>query len=64
MSKGGKIMAQDPEPTKIDLSHASDDDLKKIHNEVVLRLATRAKTSPDAAGHDSHGSSHSKNNAA
>lgn len=48
--------------SKIDLSNVSDDELDQIHNDVLRRLAQRAKSGPvPDEPHDSHSSSHSKN---
>lgn len=47
----------------IDIEHASLEDLHLIQNAVLQRIATTATLNAArlAAGHDSHGSSHSKN---
>ncbi|WP_437730003.1 hypothetical protein [Sorangium sp. So ce1335] len=45
----------------VDLANASDDDLNKIKNSIVARLAERAKLGSIAAdGYDRHGSGHSR----
>ena len=48
---------------RLDLEGASMEDLELIQNAVLQRIATAAlqNRSRLAAGHDSHGSSHSKN---
>ncbi len=45
----------------IDFSKATDEELKSIKNEVIKRLAQRARTNPSmTANYDRHGSGHSR----
>ncbi len=46
----------------IDLSNLKADDLTKIHNDILRRIAEQTvQRGADAADYDSHSSSHSKN---
>jgi hypothetical protein len=56
-------MPIDPTKLQIDLTKASVKELAHIQNEVLRNIAIRmaAQGGGLAAGHDSHGSSHSKN---
>jgi hypothetical protein len=46
----------------IDLSNLKADDLTKIHNDILRRIAEQTiQRAGDAAMYDSHSSSHSKN---
>jgi len=49
-----------PQPLKVDLTNATDEDLQTIHSDVLRRLALRAKSPGLAADYDRHGSGHSR----
>lgn len=53
-------MAEQQEQISIDLAKASNEDLLNMRNEILKRLAERAKTSNLMADYDRHGSGHSR----
>jgi hypothetical protein len=55
-------MADEPKLSGIDLSKVSEEELRSIENAVLRQvIANRLSSGTMAAGHDSHGSVHSKN---